>query len=226
LDDLAGDPAFRATVEREFPAYADEMLAPSRRDFLKLMGASVALAGMTACRRWPMEHIVPLAHRPDGYVPGNTLQYATALEMHGVALGLLVTSYDGRPIKIEGNPLPPASLGATDHLAQGTILQLYDPDRSTRIVERTGAGEGDARTMDAFRTWAQTAMASASASRGRALRVVAEPSGSPTMAALKARFASTFPEAVWVDWDPLTRDAAREGSAMAFGRPMRAIHAL
>ena len=226
LDDLAGDPAFRATVEREFPAYADEMLAPSRRDFLKLMGASVALAGMTACRRWPMEHIVPLAHRPEGYVPGNTLQYATALELGGAARGLLVTSYDGRPIKIEGNPLHPASLGATDHLAQGTILQLYDPDRSTQILERSGAGEGDVRNLDAFRAWMQTALAPAAASRGRGLRVLAEPSGSPTMAALKARFASAFPEAIWVDWDPLTRDAAREGAAMAFGKPIRAVHAL
>jgi MoCo/4Fe-4S cofactor protein with predicted Tat translocation signal len=222
LDDLAGDPAYRELVGREFPAHADEMLAPSRRDFLRLMGASVALAGMTACRRWPTEHIVPLAHRPEGYVPGNTLQYATSFELGGAAIGLLVTSYDGRPIKIEGNPSHPQSLGATDPLAQATILQLYDPDRSTDVVERAKGGEAVARNRDAFAAWAGPHFAALRASGGQGLRVLAEPSGSPTLADLKARFSTTFPKATWVTWDPLSRDAAREGAALAFGRPLRA----
>src|SRR4029077_11676457 len=138
LEDRASDPAFRALVEREFPAHADEMLAPSRRDFLRLMGASVALAGMTACRRWPSENIVPFAHLPEGYVPGATERYATSIDLQGAGVGLLVTSYDGRPIKVEGNPSHPQSLGATDPMAQATVLQLYDPDRSNGIVERAG----------------------------------------------------------------------------------------
>ena len=226
LDDRASDPAFRELVSREFPSVADEMLAPSRQDFLRLMGASVALAGMTACRRWPMENIVPMSHRPEGYVPGNTLQYATAFELGGAAMGLVVTSSDGRPIKVEGNPLHPASLGATDPLAQATVLQLYDPDRSTEVVERAKGGEGSVRSFDAFASWAGPHFTSLKASGGQGLRVLAEPSSSPTMADLKARFAQTFPKAVWVEWDPLTRDAAREGAAMAFGRPVRAVYAL
>ncbi len=226
LDDLAGDPAYRELVQREFPSYADEMLAPSRRDFLRLMGASVALAGMTACRRWPEETIVPFAHRPAGYVPGGTLQYATSFELGGAATGLLVTSYDGRPIKVEGNPAHPQSLGATDPIAQATVLQLYDPDRSTAFVERPKDGAQVARDRDSFAAWFGPHFAALKASGGQGLRVLSEPSGSPTLSELKVRFATTFPKAVWVTWDPLSRDAAREGCALAFGRPLRAHLAL
>jgi molybdopterin-containing oxidoreductase family iron-sulfur binding subunit len=226
LDDLAGDPGFQEMVGREFPAYADEMLAPSRRDFLRLMGASVALAGATACRRWPMEHIVPMAHRPEGYVPGNALQYATAFELGGVATGLLATSYDGRPVKIEGNPLHPGSLGATDPLAQATVLQLYDPDRSTEVVERVPGGASVSHGVGAFEAWAGPQFATLRAAGGEGLRVLAAPTSSPTMAAARARFLAAFPKAVWLEWDPLTRDNAREGAAMAFGRPLRTIHDL
>ena len=226
LDDLAGDPAYRDLVLREFPSYADEMLAPSRREFLRLMGASVALAGMTACRRWPSENIVPFAHRPEGYVPGQLLQYATSFELGGAAIGLLVTSYDGRPIKIEGNPSHPQSLGATDPLAQATVLQLYDPDRSTEFVERPKGGAPVARDRDAFTAWAGPHFAALRASGGQGLRVLAEPSSSPTLTDLKARFSATFPKATWVTWDPLSRDTAREGAALAFGRPLRAHVAL
>ena len=164
LDDLAGDPAYRELVRREFPSFADEMLAPSRREFLRLMGASVALAGMTACRRWPSENIVPFAHRPAGYVPGSTLQYATSFELGGAAVGLLVTSYDGRPIKIEGNPSHPQSLGATDPQAQATVLQLYDPDRSVELVERPKGAASAPRDKDAFAAWAGPHFASLRAS--------------------------------------------------------------
>ena len=174
------------------------MLAPSRRDFLRLMGASVALAGMTACRRWPTEHIVPFAHRPEGYVPGSTLQYATSFELGGAATGLLVTSYDGRPIKIEGNPSHPQSLGATDSIAQATVLQMYDPDRSTHYVERAKGGPPATLAKDAFAAWMTPHFAALAASGGQGLRVLAEPSSSPTLADLNARFEAKFPKAVWV----------------------------
>jgi molybdopterin-containing oxidoreductase family iron-sulfur binding subunit len=226
LDDLANDPGYRELVRREFPSHADEMLAPSRREFLRLMGASVALAGMTACRRWPEELIVPFAHRPAGNVPGGTLRYATSFDLGGAATGLLVTSYDGRPIKIEGNPRHPQSLGATDAMTQATVLQLYDPDRSAEFVHRPRGGAASARDREAFAAWAGPHFASLRASGGQGFRVLSEPSSSPTLTDLKTRFATTFPKATWVTWDPLSRDAAREGAALAFGRPLRAQLAL
>jgi molybdopterin-containing oxidoreductase family iron-sulfur binding subunit len=221
LEDLADDPRLVETVTREFPLYADEMLAPSRRDFLRLMGASVALAGMTACRRWPTEHIVPFAHMPEGYVPGTALQFATSFDVSGAGRGMLVTSFDGRPVKIEGNPLHPASLGATDATTQAAVLELYDPDRATGLLERSSAGAGTARTWDQFAKAMEPVLAAHRASGGARLRILAEPSSSPTQASLRARFSAAFPKAVWVEWDPLSRDFEREGLRLAFGRPLR-----
>jgi MoCo/4Fe-4S cofactor protein with predicted Tat translocation signal len=226
LDQRASDPAYRELVQREFPSYADEMLAPSRRDFLKLMGASVALAGMTACRRWPSETIVPFAHLPEGYVPGETMRYATSFELQGAAAGLLVTSYDGRPVKVEGNPSHPGSFGATDPYAQATVLQLYDPDRSTELIFRAKGAPAAPRDASAFSAWAAPHFAALREKQGAGLRVLAEPSSSPTLADLKTRFAAAFPKAAWVEWDPLSRDAAKDGAAMAFGRSVRTHLAL
>ena len=138
LDDLADTPEFRALVEKEFPGLAEELLSPrTRRAFLKVMGASLGVAGLAACR-WPKETILPFAHRPEDRIPGVPQQYATAMELAGAAVGLLVTSYDGRPVKIEGNPLHPTSRGAASALAQASLLELYDPDRSQQVVRRDG----------------------------------------------------------------------------------------
>ena len=140
LDELADTPQFREFLHREFPAGAAEMLdSTERRQFLKIMGASLALAGfgLSGCRRWPKEQIAPFAHRPPGRVPGTTQFFATSMELAGVGSGLLITSYDGRPVKIEGNPQHPINRGATDALAQASVLEMYDPDRS-RSVRRGG----------------------------------------------------------------------------------------
>ncbi|HSN55560.1 MAG TPA: TAT-variant-translocated molybdopterin oxidoreductase [Candidatus Sulfomarinibacteraceae bacterium] len=218
LDELARTPEFVEAVAREFPNDDWDRLPPAtRRQFLKVMGASLALAGLTSCR-WPEEEIVPFARRPEGRTPGVPEQYATAMELGGSTLGLLVTSVDGRPIKNEGNPLHPDSLGALPATAQADLLQLYDPDRSRRLVERRGDQEF-VRSWDDFAAWA----AERFAGDGRGAAILAEPSSSPTMARLRRHFTETFPAARWVEYQPISRDAERDGLAFAYGRPLRAV---
>src|SRR5207253_3509686 len=119
LDELVGDPAFQERLHNEFPSQIEAVADPvARRTFLKLMGASLALGGFTACTRQPAEKILPYVRQPEGLVPGKPLFYATAMALGGVATGLLVESHEGRPTKIEGNPEHPGSLGATDVFAQ------------------------------------------------------------------------------------------------------------
>ena len=129
-------PSSRTTCIASFPSNASEWLDPvGRRGFLKLMSASMALAGVTACTVQPQELIVPYVRQPEEEIPGKPLFFATAMTLGGVASGLLVESHEGRPTKIEGNPDHPASQGATDLFAQGSILTLYDPDRSQTILQ-------------------------------------------------------------------------------------------
>src|SRR5579871_5735460 len=135
LEELAGSPEFHERLHREFPKGASEWLASlSRRDFLSLMGASLALAGMTGCVKQPLKEIVPYVVQPDNIVPGKPKFYATAMTFGGYAIPLLAESNMGRPTKIEGNPQHPASLGGSDIFSQASILDLYDPDRSQTVT--------------------------------------------------------------------------------------------
>src|SRR5215472_7665348 len=139
LDDLAATPEFREMVEREFPRQAigwsdDENPVEGRRNFLKLMGASLALGGLAACTRQPNEHIMPYVRQPEELILGRPLFFATAYTLNGIATGVLAESHEGRPTELEGNPEHPASLGALDAMGQATVLQLYDPDRSQAIT--------------------------------------------------------------------------------------------
>lgn len=216
LDDLADKPEFRAFVEREFPAYADEMMKPaSRRSFLKFMGASMALAGMTSCR-WPREEIAPFTQRPDGYVPGTPLQFATAMDMGGSATGLLVSSYDGRPIKVEGNPDHPQSLGATGSWHQAAVLGLYDPERSGNPT-RNADGAEQAVDWNAFEAAVAEKIAPLRGRSGGArVRVLASADSSPSLARMRERFVAEF-GAQWHEYEAISRDEERAGLALLFG---------
>jgi MoCo/4Fe-4S cofactor protein with predicted Tat translocation signal len=220
LDELADTEEYRALVEREFPGLAEELLSPrTRRAFLKVMGASLGVAGLAACR-WPRETIVPFAHRPEDRVPGVPQQYATAMDLGGAALGLLVTSYDGRPIKVEGNPLHPSSLGAASALAQASVLEMYDPDRSRQPVRRQ-SGQTFASSWDEFAAFAGPHFAGLRGRRGAGLIVLAEESSSPSLARMRALFLAAFPQARWCEWEPLAHDHGRAAAARVFGEALR-----
>src|SRR5688572_20136058 len=156
LDADAGTPEFKDFLHREFPQNASEWLDPvGRRSFLRLMGASLALAGVSACTRQPNEELVPYVRQPEELVPGKPLFYATAMPLSGAGMGLLVESHEGRPTKIEGNPDHPSSRGATDVFAQASILGLYDPDRSQTITNL-----GDVRPFSSLVATGQGALSS------------------------------------------------------------------
>jgi MoCo/4Fe-4S cofactor protein with predicted Tat translocation signal len=158
LEELA-DTRFREYIHREFPSQASEFNDPAgRRQFLKLMGASLALAGVGACTRQPYERIVPYVRQPEEVVPGRPLFFATAMPIGGFGMPLLAENHLGRPTKLEGNPEHPASLGATDLFSQTSVLGLYDPDRS-RTVTNLGdedlerCGRPGARSMPRRKMW-------------------------------------------------------------------------
>ena len=171
LEALSETPEFKEFLHREFPQNASEWLDPvGRRGFLKLMGASLALAGVSACTRQPAEAIVPYVRQPEELVPGKPLFFATAMPMGGAGVGLLVESHEGRPTKIEGNPDHPASLGATDVFAQAAILGLYDPDRSQTLTNL-----GEIRPFASFVTAVRQMMTAQQARQGAVHGEVALP---------------------------------------------------
>lgn len=218
LEDLGDTPEFRQHLEAEFPAEAQVPTdALSRRRFLQIMGASVAMAGAAGCR-WPEERIVPFASRPEGTDPGLPRTFATSWELGGDVRPLLVTSYEGRPIKVEGNPDHPLSLGAADTYSQALVLGLYDPDRSRRVRDRSHGDHGS--DWAAFDAWAAEHFAALRARRGDRLAFLSERTASPTARRLKARVKELFPAASWYEWEPISRDNERTGAALAFGRPL------
>jgi len=195
LDELADSADFRKMVSNEFPSQLPKVLSPvSRRQFLKVMGASMALMGLAGCR-WPVEEIVPFASRPRNMEPGVPKIYATSREVNGFGVPLTATSYDGRPVKVDGNPDHPMSMGGSSAQTQASILDLYDPDRSTHPVkDGAGAAWPD---FDAF-----AAGVTAKNARGEGLSVLAEPSHSPTRDRLKAAFLDRYPAAKWHEHTP------------------------
>jgi molybdopterin-containing oxidoreductase family iron-sulfur binding subunit len=222
LDELADTPEFREALHREFPQGASELLDPvSRRTFAKLMGASLALAGVTACTRQPAEKIVPYVRQPEEIIPGKPLYYATAMPMAGFATAVLVESHEGRPTKIEGNPDHPVSRGATDLFSQASVLGLYDPDRTRTLTYR-----GDIRPWSDFRTALRGTIDATRARGGDGVRLLTGSVTSPTLASQIGRLQAELPAMVWHQWEPAGRDQAREGSRLAFGEYVDAQYRL
>jgi len=213
LDELVETPEFVEFLQYEFPRQAAGIAAAlDRRNFLKLMGASFALAGLGACTKQPEERIIPYVEQPERLVLGEPLYYATAMPYHGFGMGLLAESHEGRPTKVEGNPEHPASLGATDAPTQASILGMYDPDRS-----QTVSSAGAIRTWDAFLAAVRPALAAQTGKQGAGLRILTETITSPTLARQMKDLLGSYPRAVWVQWDPDGRDGVRAGTQAAFG---------
>jgi molybdopterin-containing oxidoreductase family iron-sulfur binding subunit len=216
LEELAGSPDFQEALHREFPKGASEWLdKASRRGFLKVMGASLGLAGMTGCVKLPLEPIVPYVRQPENVIPGRPQYYATAVTLGGYANPVLVESHLGRPTKIEGNDMHPASLGGTDIFAQASLLDLYDPDRSQTVTSM-----GDVRSWQAFLGAIRGPMNAQKAMQGSGIRILTTTITSPTLADQLRGFLKVYPQAKWHVYEPVNRDNALEGAKMAFGQPV------
>jgi molybdopterin-containing oxidoreductase family iron-sulfur binding subunit len=198
LEELSASPEFKEFLEREFPEQASEWDDPDgRRHFLQVMGASLALAGLTGCTRQPEETIVPYVRPPEEIVPGRPLYFATAVVDGADARGVLVESHMGRPTKVEGNPDHPLSLGATDPIAQAAILQLYDPDRSQTLTYR-----GEIRPWGSFLAAMHSAVEAARPAGGAGVRLLTEAVTSPTLRRQVQDLLAALPAARWHQWEP------------------------
>jgi MoCo/4Fe-4S cofactor protein with predicted Tat translocation signal len=232
LEDLADTAEHRAFLEHEFPndpekdaanaangESADANDGVPRRDVLKWMAASAALAGLAGCTKMPEQKIVPYVRPPEEIIPGRPLFYATSMTMGGVATGILVESNMGRPTKVEGNPLHPGSLGATDLFAQASVLGLYDPDRSQTVFH-----EGRISTWGTFVSQVTDLRNNFTATKGAGLRILTETITSPSLAAQIQALLKEFPEAKWHQWEPCSRDNVRAGVLNAIGREANPIY--
>jgi molybdopterin-containing oxidoreductase family iron-sulfur binding subunit len=220
VEEFVDAPEFEEFVKREYPDHAetwDDSL--SRRNFIKVMGASLALAGLSGCVIQPPEKIVPYVTAPPDSLPGRPLFYATSYTLGGVAMGLLAKSYEGRPIKIEGHPDHPGSRGATDVRAQASLLDMYDPDRSQRVMFR-----GTASTWQQFQTQLRSFVDTNRADGGAGIRFLTETITSPTIINQFKQLQAELPNFKWVQYEPINGDNAMTGAKMAFGSPAQAVY--
>ncbi len=241
LAQLQGTAEFQQAQQKEFPSEPPgEFSETSRRRFLQVMGASTALAAAAGCRS-QVRYIAPYVERPEGFVPGEPLSFSTSIELSGVSYPLQVTSYDFRPIKVEGNPYHPFSqtvapargqsrdrgrsgkpeigYGSSSTFAQASILELYDPDRLQAVYQKGAAYSDSEKGWREFRSVLENLPAD-----GSGLRVLAEPSASPTLARLKAAWQEKYPQARWVEYEPLSRDNERLGVKQAYGESYRPLY--
>ncbi|RNC86025.1 MAG: 4Fe-4S dicluster domain-containing protein [Balneola sp.] len=215
LNELAQNKEYQNFVEREFPENATELKdGVSRKGFLRVMGASIALAGFAACRR-PVQKILPYSQQPEDIVPGIPLFYATAMPFQGNLTGLVVENHQGRPTKVEGNDLHPASLGNTNSYHQASILEMYDPDRS-----RSPLRNGSKATTDEFISFASEHFSDTN----KNILFISEANSSPTFQSLKEEALNKFRNASWVTFEPFGENAIVEGAQIAFGSRLRTLY--
>jgi MoCo/4Fe-4S cofactor protein with predicted Tat translocation signal len=213
LEEVAQTPEFEELLHREFPAHASELTDEvSRRSFLKFMGASLALSGLTACTRQSVQKIVPYVKQPEEIVLGQPLFFATAMSWNGFGTGLLIESHEGHPTKVEGNPDHPSSLGATNVFHQASLLDLYDPDRAQSV---TNAGE--VSSWGQFLTSLNAILEPQQKVGGAGVRILTETVTSPTLADQIEVLLKKYPNAKWHQYEPISRDNIREGAKLAFG---------
>ncbi len=213
LEEATRPDKFAAFAQDEFSPGAHEWLDDvSRRRFLQLMGASLALAGVTGCTRQPIGKIVPYVKNPEEVVPGKPLFFATSMTMGGYASGLLVESHEGHPTKIEGNPEHPVNLGASNVFQQASLLDLYDPDRSQTVLYN-----GEIGNWAAFQSALHEALEVERNRKGAGLRILTETVTSPTLHAQIRAVLKDLPEARWHQYEPVNHDHVHEGSRLAFG---------
>ncbi len=221
LDQIAESDEFKELLYNEFPPLASEWSDDvSRRKFLKLMGASLALAGITqACGKTPREQILPYVNAPENVVPGEPLYFASTLPFGGFGKGVLVESHMGRPTKVEGNPDHPGSLGGTDVFMQASILTMYDPDRSRTVINA-----GSISTWGRFALEMGPEVGRFDLNGGAGLRILTGTVTSPTLAARIRALLEKYPEARWHRYEPVNRDNAFEGARMAFGEYVNTVY--
>ena len=218
LEELLDTEDFREHLHREFRVPIDSGV--DRRQLLTLMGASIALAGLTGCTRQPTERIYPYVKPPEEIIPGESLFYATAHLHEGYARGVLARSYEGRPVKVDGNDLHPATLGGSDVFIQGYILNMYDPDRSQTLTER-----GQIRPWSALLAAVKLALEKERPRRGAGLRFLTPTVTSPTLQAQIGAVLAELPEAKWIAWEAVSRENVFAGTKLAFGEELQPVYA-
>lgn len=217
IDELAQTDEFHRWVEDEFP-HRDSLLSIDRRDFVKLMGASMLMASLAGCRRLPTETIVAYSRQPEGRTPGLEQWFASSTLLGGYATGVLIESREGRPGKVDGNPLHPASLGSSDHFMQASIYGMYDPDRAQSVTKDQGPA-----TWTDFETETRNLLAKTPGDR---VRILTGTTTSPTVSRQVSRFLAKHPGAVWTQYEPVNEDRAIAGAKLAFGAAVQPVYRL
>lgn len=206
-------------LKENFPALSEDLKSPlSRRSFMSIMGASMALAGLAGCRR-PVEKIIPYVIPPENIVPGVPEYYATTMPFGMSAYGLIVETHEGRPTKIEGNPDHPSTRGMSNAYMQASLLDLYDPDRAKKLLHK-----GVETEWHNFVEFWQKLYPKYVESQGKGLAIISESFSSPTLGRLYREFKQKFPKAIWYAYDPINDENIYKGIKLATGRDLRPVY--